>query len=157
MSATIDTAIPADTPVARCAYYQGRGLRAAVQPDANRIVVKAGGYLGAVTMPAELGNAVRGHLRGRGLSPGPVISHPRSMRWTFLVIPDIPDEVTLFAEMFRLNVTVARPGAQIALPSPHPRSEAFRTWVVPPTAVRPSGLSVITAIREHRAGAGGAA
>lgn len=154
MTVTVDIA-GGDTPATRCAFYRSRGLPAIVQPDTGQISVAAGDQLGAVTMPAGLGAAVRRQLHGRGFLSGPVISHPRSARWTFLVSPDIPDETPLFAEMFRRDVSVVRGGA-IALPSPAPRSELFRTWVAQPNVLdlRPSGMAVIVAVRACPAAAG---
>lgn len=147
MTVTVEIA-GGDTPATRCAFYRSRGLPAIVQPDTGQITVAAGDQLGAVTMPASLGAAVRRQLHSAGFPPGPVISHPRSIRWTFLVSPDIPDETPLFSELFRRDVSVVRGGA-IALPSPAPRSELFRCWVAQPNALglRPSGMAVIVAVR----------
>ncbi|MEV0046181.1 DNA-directed RNA polymerase subunit beta [Nocardia rhamnosiphila] len=142
-----------DTVTTRCAFYRSCGLAAVVQPETERIVVAAGPHLGAVTMPVELGAAARRSLLGRGVLSGPVISHPRSGRWTFLIAPDILDETPLFAGMFRLNVSVVRSGT-IVLPSPSRRSEAFRTWVTQPrvTGTQPSGMALVAAIRECSVG-----
>ncbi|MFE3444063.1 DNA-directed RNA polymerase subunit beta [Nocardia sp. NPDC059180] len=104
-------------------------------------------------MPSALGLAVktdlqrcRNHDAGPGV--GPIISHVRSGRWSFLVEPNIPDDTALFAEMFRLNVSIVRTGATIALPSPSDRGELFRRWIhLPPCDFRPSGLTVIDSIR----------
>ncbi|MBF6463753.1 DNA-directed RNA polymerase subunit beta [Nocardia beijingensis] len=137
----------ADTPVSRCLFYRRCGLAAAVQPELGRIVVPAG-RVGAITMPARLGQEVKALMQVRRCALGPIISHPRSGRWTYLVRPDLPDEVGLFAELFRSNVSVARYGAQIALPSPADRSPSFRVWVEPPRdTFRPSGSVVVAAIR----------
>ncbi|AXK84381.1 DNA-directed RNA polymerase subunit beta [Nocardia farcinica] len=137
-----------DTPISRCQFYRRVcALPATVRPDTERIVFRAG-PVGAVTMPAALGGQVRLHLRRRTLGGGPVISHPRSKRWTFLVQPDLPDDVPLFCELFRLNVLVAAAGAEVALPSPTVRSAGFRLWVDEPThPFRPSGLAVVAAVR----------
>ncbi|WP_280483072.1 DNA-directed RNA polymerase subunit beta [Nocardia farcinica] len=121
-----------DTPISRCQFYRRVcALPATVRPDTERIVFRAG-PVGAVTMPAALGGQVRLHLRRRTLGGGPVISHPRSKRWTFLVQPDLPDDVPLFCELFRLNAV---------------RSAGFRLWVDEPThPFRPSGLAVVAAV-----------
>ncbi|WP_051022237.1 hypothetical protein [Nocardia pneumoniae] len=75
----------------------------------------------------------------------PAVTAPRSKRWTFLTVPD---ENRLFAELFRLNVSVSRFGAQIALPSPGARQAGFRVWVLPPLdAFRLSGMAVIESVR----------
>ncbi|WP_433526147.1 DNA-directed RNA polymerase subunit beta [Nocardia pseudovaccinii] len=99
-------------------------------------------------MPSALGQMVKAHMQTRHCALGPIISHPRSQRWTFIVRPDLPDEVPLFSELFRLNVTVARFGAQIALPSPADRHGGLRVWIEPPRdTFRPSGVAVVEAIR----------
>ncbi|WP_159837631.1 DNA-directed RNA polymerase subunit beta [Nocardia sp. CY41] len=137
----------ADTPASRCLFYRQCGLAAVVQPELGRIVVPAG-RVGAITMPARLGQEVKALMQVRRCALGPIFSHPRSGRWTYLVRPDLPDEVGLFAELFRSNVSVARYGAQIALPSPADRSPCFRVWVEPPRdTFRPSGSVVVAAIR----------
>ncbi|MBF6167565.1 DNA-directed RNA polymerase subunit beta [Streptomyces gardneri] len=139
----------ADTPVSRCRFYRQCGLAAAVQPELGRIIVPAG-RVGAITMPARLGQEVKALMQVRRAALGPIISHPRSKRWTYLVRPDLPDEVGLFAELFRLDVSVARCGAQIALPSPADRSPCFRVWIEPPRdTFRPSGSVVVAAIRQR--------
>jgi hypothetical protein len=140
--------VQADTPTTRCRFYrQMCGLPARIQPELG--IVMPAGSVGAITMPHQLGGAVKSHLLTRRSQLGPIVSHPRSKRWTFLVVPDVPDEVRLFAELFRLNVSVSPMGAQIALPSPTPRSNGFRVWVKPPSdEFRPSGMAVVEAIRE---------
>lgn len=140
--------VSADTLMSRCRFYREVcGLPARVQPQLRQLFIPSGS-VGGITVPAELGAAVKSHMQGRGLQIGPIISHPRSKRWTFLVVPDVPgDDMTLFAELFRLNASVARLGAQIALPSPADR-HGFRVWVQPPRdSYRPSGLAVIESIR----------
>ncbi|MBF6572865.1 DNA-directed RNA polymerase subunit beta [Nocardia farcinica] len=136
-----------DTPVSRCRFYRSVcDLPAVVRPETDRITVRAG-HIGAVTMPAVLGGQVRLHLRRHNLG-GPIISHPRSKRWTYLVQPDFPQDVPTFSEMFRLNVTITSPGADIALPTPSATGVAFRLWVDQPTnPFRPSGRAVIESIR----------
>ncbi|WP_280493769.1 DNA-directed RNA polymerase subunit beta [Nocardia asiatica] len=133
--------------MSRCRFYQEIcGLPARVHPQLRQLFIPSGS-VGAVTVPAELGAAVKCHMQGHGVPPGPIVSHPRSKRWTFLVVPDIPDDVALFGELFRLNASVARLGAQIALPSLADR-HGFRVWVqAPRDSYRPSGLAVIESIR----------
>ncbi|RBO92406.1 hypothetical protein DFR74_10349 [Nocardia puris] len=53
-------------------------------------------------------------LRYQNENLGPILHHPRSDRWSFLVRPDIPDDVGLFAELFRANVSVVREGPPTA-------------------------------------------
>ncbi|MEU2103424.1 MULTISPECIES: hypothetical protein [unclassified Nocardia] len=80
-------------------------------PELGRIVLRAG-PVWAMTMPTRLGQAVKAHMQSRGVPPGPIVGHPRSGRWTFLIQPDLPDDVRLVAELFRLDVAVARSGAR---------------------------------------------
>lgn len=141
-------ALLTDTAESRCRFYrQVCGLAAGIKPETGRISVQAGS-VGAITMPARLGQSVKARMQTRKCVVGPIVSHPRSQRWTFLIRPDLPDEVRLFSELFRLNVTVARLGAEIALPSPARIDAAFRVWVEPPRdTVWPSGMVVVEAIR----------
>ncbi|MGW4771717.1 DNA-directed RNA polymerase subunit beta [Nocardia sp. NPDC004278] len=123
-------------------------------PELGRIIVKAG-RAWAITMPADLGQAVQADLDRRRLGGGPVISHPRSARWSFMIRPDLPDDERLYAQMRRLNVSVVRAGGDIALPSPADRGGLFRTWItLPQSAFRPSGRAVVDSILAcvHRGG-----
>ncbi|MFI5538570.1 DNA-directed RNA polymerase subunit beta [Nocardia sp. NPDC051900] len=152
-----------DTPLSRCLFYrQECGLPAVVDPpELGRIVMRAGSVW-AMTMPTRLGQAVKAHMHNRSVPLGPIVGHPRSGRWTFLIQPDLPDDVRLFAELFRLDVSVARTGAMIALPSPTAAVGAIRHWTVPPrNAFRPAGRFVVEAVRawadqmprtQHRSG-----
>ncbi|BDT93181.1 DNA-directed RNA polymerase subunit beta [Nocardia sputorum] len=138
-----------DTPLSRCLFYRRECALPAVvdPPELGRIVMRAGSVW-AMTMPTRLGQAVKAHLQSGGVALGPIVGHPRSGRWTFLTQPDLPDDVRLFAELFRLDVAVARSGATIALPSPTAAVGAIRHWVVPPrNAFRPSGHLVVEAVR----------
>ncbi|WP_433662855.1 DNA-directed RNA polymerase subunit beta [Nocardia sp. CA-128927] len=138
----------ADTPTERCAYYRRTcGLPAGIHPEVGRIVVRAG-IVGAITMPAPLGQRVRDDMLHNRITLGPIISHLRSSRWTFLCRPDLPNDMTLFAELFRLNVTLVPHGAEIALPAPSDTRTGHRHWIVAPRdTFRPSGLIVLTALR----------
>ncbi|WP_245659965.1 hypothetical protein [Nocardia gamkensis] len=103
-------------------------------------------------MPAVLGQAVKVWMQNQGYKLGPILSHPRSKRWTFIIRPDLPDEIPLFAEMFRLDVSIAREGGTIGLPSPADVGTKFRAWIVRPDShVRPSGHVIVEAIRAVRA------
>jgi len=138
-----------DTTVSRCTYYRRVcDLPANIDPpNLGRIVMQAG-HVWAVVMPAPLGQSVKLHMQQHHSDIGPILSHPRSGRWTYLVRPDIPDDTSLFAEMFRLNVSIVRTGGTVALPSPSDRSVQLRRWIEPPRCTfRPSGLVVIDAIR----------
>ncbi|WP_228833925.1 DUF1616 domain-containing protein [Nocardia abscessus] len=100
-------------------------------------------------MPSSLGQAVKAHMQSKRVRLGPILAHPRSNRWTFLIAPDLPESDTrLFAELFRLDVSVSRTGSTIALPSPTASVGAIRRWIVPPrNRFRPSGREVVAAIR----------
>ncbi|WP_433627103.1 DNA-directed RNA polymerase subunit beta [Nocardia sp. CA-120079] len=116
-------------------------------PHLGRIVMKAE-HVWAMVLPAHLGQTVKARMQQHGSDIGPILSHPRSNRWAYLVRPDIPDDVRLFAEMFRLNVSVVRTGGTVALPSPADHGAQFRRWIEPPRCTfRPSGLVVVDAIR----------
>ncbi|MEU1983631.1 DNA-directed RNA polymerase subunit beta [Nocardia sp. NPDC019395] len=138
-----------DTPATRCRYYREVCDLAAVvdPPGLGRIIVRAT-TVWAVTMPAVLGSGVRAEIaRGYGVT-GPILAHPRSNRWSFLIRPDLPDDVPLFAEMFRYDVSVIRTGGTIALPSPADLDTHLRQWIEPPRCpVRPSGHTVTGAVR----------
>ncbi|TLG12200.1 DNA-directed RNA polymerase subunit beta [Nocardia cyriacigeorgica] len=150
-----------DTPRSRCQFYRRVcDLPAWIDPpEIGRIVMRAD-HVWGLMMPSALGLAVHGDLRrsrdhDSASGVGPIISHMRSGRWTFLIRPDLPDDTALFAEMFRLDVSVVRTGATIALPSPTDQGERFRRWIQPPRSpFRPSGLTVIDSIRTC-AGRGG--
>lgn len=138
-----------DTPLSRCAYYRRVcDLPTEVDPpQLGRIVLRMG-VAWAVIMPATLGQDVKIWMQRKGYAVGPIMSHPRSKRWTYLTRPDLPDDRALFAEMFRLNVSVVRAGGTVALPSPADRGTTFRAWVErPDSAFRPSGSVVVAAIR----------
>lgn len=136
----------ADTAGSRCVFYRRTcGLPVGIDPLYRRITLRAGA-IGAITMPGSLGARVRHEMTSRRNPLGPVIAHLRSGRWTFLCRPDLPDEVPLFAELFRLNVSVVPQGGSIALPSP--ADGGYRKWVIAPRdTFRPSGLVLIDSIR----------
>ncbi|WP_330233027.1 DNA-directed RNA polymerase subunit beta [Nocardia sp. NBC_00508] len=144
----MDQTALADTPTARCAYYRRTcDLPAGVHPEIGRIIVRAG-LVGAITMPAALGQKVRDDLTAHRTGLGPIISHVRSERWTFLTRPDLPDDVRLFAEMFRLNVSIVPSGGEIALPSPADVKGRYRNWIVAPrNGFRPYGSSIVDTVR----------
>ncbi|WP_405161842.1 DNA-directed RNA polymerase subunit beta [Nocardia sp. NBC_01499] len=137
-----------DTPISRCAYYRRTcGLPAGIHPEAGRIVVKAG-LVGAITMPARLGQRVRDDMLFRGCPLGPIVAHIRSRRWTFLCRPDVPESVQLCTELFHLDVAIVPFGGEIALPSPADSQTPSRTWIVPPRdTFRPSGAVIIDYLR----------
>lgn len=138
-----------DTPMSRCAYYRRVcDLPAVIDPpELGRIIMRTS-HVWAMTMPAPLGRAVRQVMQRRGVGGGPIVAHPRSNRWSYLVRPDIPDDTRLFAEMYRVDVSVVREGGTVALPFPTAQSGAIRHWIeTPRDTFRPSGMVVLDAIR----------
>ncbi|MEV0246847.1 DNA-directed RNA polymerase subunit beta [Nocardia sp. NPDC050712] len=145
----MDQPIGRDTPRSQCTYYrQVCDLAARIDPpELGRIVVGASQVWG-LTMPAMLGRDVLNRMGKDGTGIGPVLAQLRANRWTFLVRPDIPYEAAVFAEMYRIEVSVIRDGGTIALPSPTVSSNEIRQWIERPLdSFRPSGLAVIKAIR----------
>ncbi|MFG1791567.1 DNA-directed RNA polymerase subunit beta [Nocardia sp. NPDC049149] len=138
-----------DTPLTRCSYYREMcGLPAKIDPPTlGRITFRAGS-IGALTMPAPLGDTVRMHMLSHGSTVGPIIANLGSNRWTYLIRPDLPDtDVRLSFELERADVTVVRTGS-IVLPSPTAESWAQRRWIrLPHNSVRSSGLRVVEVVR----------
>ncbi|MFC9432459.1 DNA-directed RNA polymerase subunit beta [Nocardia sp. NPDC057030] len=132
-----------------CRFYATTcGLPARVLTDLARIEFRAGD-IGAVTMPGKIGARVKARLEvPPNNSVAPIISHPRSKRWTFLVCPDLPSETGLWPELFRHNVSIVPIGAYIALPalSADP-GVGYREWVDKPTdGFRPRATEIIEAV-----------
>ncbi|MBF6125519.1 DNA-directed RNA polymerase subunit beta [Nocardia brasiliensis] len=130
-------------------YQTVCGLPARIRPEFARIEFTVGS-VGAVTMPAHLGAPVKVHLLKQSYGRAcPIISHVRAKRWTFLVCPNIPgDDKSLYAELFRRNVSIVPPGGAVALPSPGDSLLGYREWVSEPTdGFRSAGTEVIDAIR----------
>ncbi|WP_280232997.1 DNA-directed RNA polymerase subunit beta [Nocardia cyriacigeorgica] len=122
------------------------GLAAVVRPGTGRIVMPAGSVW-ALRMTAGLGQAVRHDLHSRRYAVGPIVSHPRSGTWTFLVRPDLPESDRLFAQLYGVGVAVHRYGGEIALPSPGDRPFTMRQWVEPlRDRFRPSAAMVVAAV-----------
>ncbi|BDT96622.1 hypothetical protein IFM12275_65980 [Nocardia sputorum] len=139
-----------DTPLSVCHFYRNVcDLPAEVDPPhPGRIVICTGAICGLM-MPAFIGSEVKARLECHGPETGPILTHPRSQRWTFLAGADLPDGITLFAEMSRLQVSIIRGGGIIALPGPGQRPGLFRAWIQPPrNSFRPSARTVVNAIRE---------
>ncbi|MET7991760.1 hypothetical protein ABZU76_12695 [Amycolatopsis sp. NPDC005232] len=114
-----------DTAARRCEYYRLQcGLPVRLVED-NRIVLRLGGALGAVTMPAELGDDVGRSLLLRSAA-APAIVHPGGKRWTFLTGPG---SATLdhVQALVPLGLSVVGDGAWVVLPSPE--TEALGMWV----------------------------
>lgn len=136
----------ADTLESRCAHYRRCGMPAWIQPEPGRIMLVADRTITSVTMRAELGVRIRHRLRHTGVRVGPIALHARSKRWSFLVHPDLPADTATYAALFRLSISLARPGAHIALPAPTHRH--IRSWIQAPTdGYRPHTGVVLDAIR----------
>ncbi|MGW5440391.1 DNA-directed RNA polymerase subunit beta [Nocardia asteroides] len=140
------SAAPEEALRAHCEFYRAHGTDAHVQEDLWRLIVVANSRLAGMTLPAELATRVRDHLHTKQIGLGPVISHPRSKRWTLLVTGNAPTDRVTCAQMFRHQVSLSRSGTQIALPAPTEWHENLRYWVEPPTAQLPSGAVVTQAI-----------
>ncbi|WP_227997775.1 hypothetical protein [Nocardia australiensis] len=147
--------------IARCRHYRkDHGLYGVVDPTLGRIMLEIGA-VGAVVMPAVLGEQVRESLNGgqkrggpgydtRGDRGGPIIAHPRSGRWTFLTGPtdDSYLDDALFSDLFRVCASLALPGSRIVLPSPTDEHSRYRTWIAPPERdFRPELAEVVAATR----------
>ncbi|MGX1771768.1 hypothetical protein ACWIGW_06595 [Nocardia brasiliensis] len=122
--------------LARCrSYRKDHGLYGIVDPALGRIMLEVGA-VGAVVMPAALGQRVRTRLTETSdeSRPGPIIAHPRSSRWTFLTGPTDNSylDTTLFADLFRVCASVALPGSHVVLPSPTDEHTGYRNWIAPP-------------------------
>ncbi|MBF6351956.1 DNA-directed RNA polymerase subunit beta [Nocardia flavorosea] len=143
-----------DTPHARCVFYRRVcDLPARIDPPELGRITVASGHLAALVLPSALAHAVHTdlqHCYRRDAVPalGPVLSHPRSGRWTFLIRPDFPDDTALFTELFRLHISLTHPGTTLALPSPTDRDTHFRRWIhLPHNPFRPAAHTVLDSIR----------
>ncbi|MGW4366123.1 DNA-directed RNA polymerase subunit beta [Nocardia takedensis] len=137
----------ADTPRARCEYYRKVcGLPAVLDPRHGGITFRAG-FVWGLMMPSELGNRVRLDLERHGDGGGPIVSHPRSATWTFLMRSDIPaTRLPEFGALPRAGVRLIREGGVIALPSPADSDPVYRAWITAAhSAFRPSGMVVLEA------------
>ncbi|WP_051030256.1 hypothetical protein [Nocardia takedensis] len=138
-----------DTPFWRCHYYRTVcGLPAEVDPKSGLITFRAG-PVWALEMPSQIAQTVKIDLDRRRLGGGPIISHPRNARWTFLIDSDIPTRLLerdhqLWGDRIRLLTQ----GEQISLPSPTDCGVFNRTWITAThTPHRPSGTTVIESLR----------
>ncbi|MFI8974192.1 DNA-directed RNA polymerase subunit beta [Nocardia asteroides] len=140
------------TVEARCAYYQVVcQLPAVIDPGSGQIVVNAG-RVQAVMVPARFGPRIQTMLNRREDGVGPIVSHPRSMSWTFLTRSDrrieiAVDDTLLWAN----NIVVVTTGKQIGLPTPSASASTpvYREWVRPPhSPQRPTTFTVLDTVRE---------
>ncbi|MCP2296892.1 hypothetical protein APR11_003324 [Nocardia amikacinitolerans] len=138
--------VGADTPRSRVAYYRTVcNLPAVVEPGTGRISFTAG-MVWAIEMPSELGQSVKIHLDTTKQGGGPIVTHPRSHTWTFLVRSDIPATmVAAEAALYRSRrITVLGNGERVALPSPADEGSEYRGWITAAHSLfRPSGRAVL--------------
>ncbi|QIS05949.1 DNA-directed RNA polymerase subunit beta [Nocardia brasiliensis] len=132
----------------RCEFYRRVcDLPAVVDPPQLQRISMRAGRIWALMMPSPLGAAVRIRMDRQGSQIGPILSHPRSNHWSFLIVPDLPFDASLFASLFSREVSVVRDGGTIALPSPSDSCSVFREWIeLPSGPFRPSGRVVVDAI-----------
>ena len=100
-------------------------------------------------MPSQLAQSVKIDLDRRFLGGGPIISHPRSARWTFLVRSDIPTQTRDDQEsLWRSGIHLLTGGEQVALPTPIGCGVFYRSWInAPQSPFRPSGVAVVESTR----------
>ncbi|WP_227980544.1 hypothetical protein [Nocardia spumae] len=118
----------------------------------NQRIYLIAGPVAAVTMPSDLGFRVKPLLRDIFGCHGPIIAHPRARRWTFLANPDGSDRAdpVLHAELFRVHISLAPAGSEVALPAPIDVDLVYRMWnVLPPNSFRPWVGSVIDVARRE--------
>lgn len=136
----------ADTPRARCEYYRKVcHLPAVLEPRHGGITFRAG-FVWGLMMPSELGQRVKVELERAG-GGGPIVAHPRSGTWTYLVRSDIPAaRMDDFHALFRRGIRLIAEGGVIALPSPADTDPTYRAWITAAhSPFRPSGLAVLDA------------
>ncbi len=144
----MDDTVMGQTLRTRCEFYRRVcDLPVVVDPPELRRISMQARRTWALKMSATLGAAVRLRMEGEGCPIGPILSHPRTQHWSFLVVPDLPADASMFATLYGLEVSVVRDGGVIALPSPDDRCSVFRRWIEPPHGpFRPSGRVVVDAI-----------
>ena len=112
-------------------YLRVHQLPAVIEAESQRIVFRVD-WVGAICMPAELGDQVRDAL---GVMRGPVVVHPRANRYTFLTGPHhtrVEVDLDIFPRMFRVFAAVVPQGGTVVLPSPADEANGFRAWIDPP-------------------------
>ncbi|WP_329405460.1 DNA-directed RNA polymerase subunit beta [Nocardia vinacea] len=136
----------ADTPQTRCEFYRRTcELPAQVDPTSGRITMRAN-LIWGLMMPSVLAQQVKRRLEVDQRGVGPIVLHPRSNTWTFIVRSDVP--LNAFNGLYKHQVQVINAGGEIALPSPAPQGGLTRSWIIPPNATyRPSGFEVVNALR----------
>ncbi|MGW4365473.1 DNA-directed RNA polymerase subunit beta [Nocardia takedensis] len=139
----------ADTVRSRCEYYRSVYHLPAVADPTSGLIGFRTGMVWAVEMPAELAQSVKLDLDRRLLGGGPIISHPRSARWTFLVRSDIPAQTRDDKEaLWRNGIHLMTGGEQVALPTPMGCGVFYRAWInAPRSPFRFSGVAVVESAR----------
>ncbi|MEV0027712.1 DNA-directed RNA polymerase subunit beta [Nocardia sp. NPDC050793] len=142
-------ALAGDTPRSRVDYYRSVcHLPAVLEPATGRIGFIAG-MVWAVAMPSEVGQMVKADLDTKKQGGGPIVTHPRSHTWTFLVRSDIPATmIAAEAALFRgRRIAILGNGDRVALPSPTDQGSDYRGWITAAhSAFRPSGRAVLYSV-----------
>ena len=134
----------ADTVRSRCEYYRSVYHLPAVADSTSGVIGFATGMVWAVEMASELAQSVKIDMDRRRVGGGPIISHPRSARWTFLVRSDIPVPTRGDDSLARNGIRVLSGGEQVELPSPAECGVFYRAWInAPSSPYRPSGAAVL--------------
>lgn len=139
----------ADTPTSRCEFYRRIcDLPAVIDRGYTHQIVIPATRVWAVVTPTHMGIRVKNMLQQHNFRTGPIMNHPRSGRWSFLVAPGyVSDDTDLPMTLYRVGAAIVRDGSAIALPGPGV-SEEFRTWIDPPVnGFRPPAYQVVQAVR----------
>lgn len=124
----------------RAAYEELLGWPVSVKVGDRVLIVAIGSSVAALTMPAALGDAVRGELR-LAMQDGPVLTDPDSRKWTFLTKPVECLRTGVATELAKADVRLAARGSHVVVPTaptprPAPVGTAWR-WIEPPRPARP--------------------
>ncbi|MCX4096282.1 hypothetical protein [Nocardia sp. alder85J] len=133
----------ADRVLMQAHHYRTNGrLYCRIDSTNSRILLRATD-VGAVTMPAVVGELVR--ARFRSYAAGPIFAHGE--RWTFLTLPHrLDSDLGTVAALNSHNAQIVPNGATLLLPSPGDPFSDCRRWIVAPQdALRPTMHTVITA------------
>lgn len=114
---------------ARTAYEERFGWQTTVERGRRRISVVTGTNLDAITMPAELGNAVAHGLVAM-MQPAAVLATGEG-RWMTVLTAPRPTTASLPADLGRAQVRLLPRRTPLVLPIPgRPTSEV--RWLMPP-------------------------
>ncbi|MGV9674361.1 hypothetical protein ACWDSJ_03685 [Nocardia sp. NPDC003482] len=128
----------------RCRRYRAdHDLHGRVESALGRITLEVGA-VGVVTMPAVLGHRVRDRIP----TPGPIIGHPRSGRWTFLTdhVDETGHDLGVTAGLVHLGAALGVPGTRIVLPSPADERSGYRVWIDAPDGPRRPGFAEVVSV-----------